>query len=204
MDYVSLWGASNEIERIAGNQGQRGRPLLPEYAHIVLADHLYPIDNVGLSSAGGFELDGIAYVHVLQSSKKSVAMACNTDISWFTNVRHPVDSARTAIEDLFIGSLIYGNLQMDFVYLEQGDRVVEVFSQALLVGLDTLRIPKAVIDRLAALQAARRGDWLGFQSGMKPRNRPVRIEPAAHVGDYGEPHKGQADSKQYPFDTFQI
>src|SRR6516225_5332428 len=136
MDDVSLWGASNEVKRIAGDQGQSRRRFLCKHARIFLVHHLYPINNVVLSSVSCLDLNGISDVDIFQSAKKSIPMTGNTDISWFPYMSHPDDSAGTAIENAFISALVNGNLQVDLVHPEKGERVIKMLAQTGFVSLN--------------------------------------------------------------------
>jgi hypothetical protein len=93
-----LGSAPQEMEWIAGHKRDRGFLGRSEHSYVPRRNDLKPVDDVGVASAAGSQLNQFAALEVLKSAEEAVAMTGERDIPPLSREGSSRNSADSVIE----------------------------------------------------------------------------------------------------------
>ena len=81
VDDVTAGSGAEEMEGVAGDEGESGGGGRGKDSGVGGDDNLYGVDAIGSGDGAGLDLDFVAGVEVFEAAEEGVAMACDADVA---------------------------------------------------------------------------------------------------------------------------
>ena len=104
------------------------------------------INDIRCNYIGKDELNLVAWSDVLQTTKKTVPMSCNSNVSRLARMGRSNNASHAAVQGKVVGAVKDGHLQMNLRNLQYSQRSAEHMTQALVVCVNPLVTPQTGVN----------------------------------------------------------
>jgi hypothetical protein len=104
------------------------------------------IDYIRCNRIVNYQINLVARGDVLQATKKTVSMACDSEVSRLAEMSRPSDASHAAVQSKVVGALKDRHLKMNLWNVQYSQWSAESMIQALGVCVNPLVTPKAGVN----------------------------------------------------------
>jgi len=133
------------VEGVTGHQGQALVFGLLEHRVVVLVDDPDVGNRVTVDAARRLHQHFVAEFDVLQAAEETVAVRGNAEVADTVHSGHALDPARAAVEDVLVGAVENGHLDVHVTDRQHAERRRIIGLQRRFVIANLGRIPQRVV-----------------------------------------------------------